>query len=112
MPSQVPDRLMRRAIFFANAELPDLRKVKREWNSIVFEFLVEEKLPGNKLRYQYGQIDRFAIGAFKTILHDQDQSLLGKDFCFVFSVYFRNGNNIAGGMEFTYYMNDDLFLGN
>jgi hypothetical protein len=111
MPSQVPDRLMRRAIFFANAELPDLRKVRREWNSIVFEFMVDEKLPINKLRYQYSQIDKFAIGAFNTILHDQEAETLQKEFCFVFIVYFRNGNNIAGGMEFKYFMDDELFPG-
>ena len=109
MPSQVPNRLMRRAIFFANAELPDLRKVRREWNSIIFEFVVDEKLPINKLRYQYGTIDKFAIAAHNTILHDHETDNLQKDFCFIFSVYFRTGFNIEGGMEFKYFLDDEVF---
>ena len=110
--SLVPDKLLRKAIYFANIELPELKKVKREWNCIVFEYVEDEPLPVNKLRYQHQRIDKYALAAFQAISKEECCSELNKGFYFTFLVYFRHHDSIAGGMQFNYFLDNELFFGN
>lgn len=104
-----PENIMQRAILFAK-ELPDFQGVKKQNNSIIFEFVVDGKLPVDKLKYQAENIDKYALRAYEKILCNYDKiELLLKDVKFFFVVYFWYKNKIIGEIEFTYLINDRLF---
>lgn len=85
--------------------------IKKEWDGIVFEIIADRKLPPDKSIYQKENINKHSLSAFNKVLYDENtDQLASSDFRFYFIVYFRHENKILGEMEFTYLMNDKLFL--
>jgi len=101
------DRLLSRAENFAK-RFPQSQGVRIEGKGIVLTFIVDEKLPADKIQYAEKNIDPHAVAAYKEILSGQDEiDLLLIDARLVFSVLFWDGQALAEE-EFIYFMNDLL----
>lgn len=103
------DRLLSRAETFVK-RFPQSQGVRIEGKAVVLTFIVDEKLPADKIRYAEKNIDRHAIAAYKEIFSGQDEvDLLLIDARLVFSVLFWDGQALAEE-EFVYFINDLLYL--
>lgn len=102
-------RLLQRTENLA-AKLPQYQGARIEGKRLVLTFIVDEKLPADKIQYGEKNIDAYAIEAYKEVFAGQDEiDLLLIDARLVFSVLFWDGQDL-GEVEFIYFMNDLLHL--
>ena|SRR5690349_2864251 len=103
------DQLLRLAEKFSK-RLPQSQGARIEGKGLVLTFIVDEKLPADKMQYAEKNIDRYARAAYKEIFSGPDEiDLLLMDARLVFSVLFWDGHELAE-QEFVYFMNDLSYL--
>jgi hypothetical protein len=103
------DILLQRAARFAQ-ELPQSLGARSEGKAINLTFIIDEKLPDDKVNYCKENINKYAKQAYKKIFSGQDEiDLLLLDIRLIFSVLFWDGQQLSE-VEVTYFMNDLLFL--
>ena len=101
--------LLQRAEAFSK-KLPQSQGARREGKAVVLTFIQDKKLPADKNQYRKKIIDKYAKQAYKKIFAgDHEIDLLLMDARLIFSTLFWDGQELSE-MEFTYFMNDLLFL--
>ncbi len=98
-------QLLKQIELFAS-QLPQSQGFRRDGNTVVFTYIVDEKRPANPDLYARQKIDAYAVQGYKTIFSGIDEiDLLLKDFRLRFVVLFWYEEELQD-LEFTYYMND------
>lgn len=112
----IPDIKKRVAVCYVI--FPDLQAARIESKNgnqhIIFEFVWEKKFPSNKNGITLKKVDLMLEVAHTHILHDKSMfDLVFLNIQFIFIIYFFNGHEIEGHLEYSYSMADliGLFYG-